>query len=256
MGQIFKKYFPEFIKQRLRRVEDFFRRSRLGHLNDVILEDSYAVKFILHPYDRNPIRWQLKAGTNKPEFDEIAKIIKKDNVVFDVGANIGLISAFMGHRVGTGGTVYAFEPQPETRKELQKTIALNELENVVVAPYALSSEVGTADLYFVNNNKLSSLAPVGDNHYGTNKTVRIATNTIDNFCSQNNVTHIDFIKIDVEGFEYEVLIGAREMLQKHAIKAIQFEMRERNQTILDMLQEYGYRIDHTRTNFLNHYAFI
>src|SRR5258708_4255396 len=134
MMSLLKQIIPESTKRSLRRIEDYVRRYRLGHTEGVILEDSYGVKFILYPHDRNPIRWQLEAGTNKKEFDAIQKILKKGDFVFDVGANIGLLSVFMAKRVGSSGKVYAFEPHPGTRKELQKTIALNEVENIMIVP--------------------------------------------------------------------------------------------------------------------------
>jgi len=159
-------------------------------------------------------------------------------------------------QVGVKGRVYSFEPHPGTRKELAKVLALNELENVTVVPCALSSKTGAVTLYYVGNHKLSSLAPVKDTNYGENKTMISEVDTIDHYCTQQQIDHIDFLKIDVEGFEYDVLLGAQRMLQNHAIKTVQFEMWEKNQHIINLLLRYGYEMDYSRTSSSNYYASV
>ncbi len=252
-----KNLLPESLKQKLRRVEDYLRRYRLGHTESVILEDSYGIRFILPPHDRNPIRWQRNAGTNRQEFDTIARIVKEGDTVFDIGANIGLLSVWMAKQVGAQGRVYAFEPHPETRKLLKKTIALNEIENITIFPLALSSKTGSAQLYTVGtNHKLSSLGPISDTTYGENASLPIETVTLDSFCLEHHISQIDFLKIDVEGFEYDVLQGAERMLQNHAIKTIQFEMWKKNEDLIALLIKNGYEVENPDTTTLNFYAFI
>ncbi len=259
MGHIansIKRILPERAKRKLRRVEDYVRRSYLGHTNSLILENRYGVKFILDPWNHNPIRWQIQEDLYSKEFEAIRKLVKKGGLVFDVGANNGFISAFLSKTVGSEGRVYSFEPNPEARAEFRKNIALNESENITLVSTALTSRIGTAQLYCVNNHRLSSLSPVSNTNYGENRTVSVITDTIDNYCAQNHIAHIDFFKIDVEGFEYEVLVGAEHMLKSHSITAIQFEMWERNEKLLGLLRENGYEVDYTRTNASNYYACI
>ncbi|HYF12700.1 MAG TPA: FkbM family methyltransferase [Candidatus Paceibacterota bacterium] len=251
-----KRIISEPTKRRLRRIEDYIRRYRFGHTRPVVLEDAFGIKFILTPQNHNPLRWQLQSGTYVREFDTIRKIVKKNDLVFDVGANNGFLTVFLSKCVGSGGKVYSFEPNPEARKEFKKNIALNELENVNLSPSALSSQVGTTQLNYVpDNHRLSSLAPISNTHYGENKTMVVGTDTIDNYCAQNHIDRIDFLKIDVEGLEYEVLWGAQRMLKSHAIAAVQFEMWERNEKLLNLLYESGYEIDYSYTNSSNYYAF-
>lgn len=225
----------------------------LGFKNPVILKDEFGIYFILNPHDRNPIRWQIQAGTNRAEFLEIQKRVQKGDVVFDVGANIGLVSVMLSKIVGENGIVHSFEPHPDTFQELLKTLALNSCTNVRVNAVALSSINGAADLHYVNNNKLSSLGSIADKTYGENKSMKVPTITIDSYCDSHNVSRIDFLKIDVEGFEYQVLSGATRMLSNKTVGCIQFEMHEKNEMLLDFLQTKDYQIEENASGF-NWYA--
>jgi FkbM family methyltransferase len=250
-----KRLLPPELFEYARRSENWLRRSWLGHQNPVVLEDDFGVRFLLYPPDKNPIRWQLHAGTNREEFKEIEKRLKRCDVVFDAGANIGLVSAFASLLVGEKGVVHAFEPHPTTVLELKKTLALSECQNVVVNPVALSSSVGMADFYYVPNHKLNSLGPIADKTYGENEVMKVPTTTIDAYCVEHNVSHIDFLKIDVEGFEQSVLEGARNMLAKKAIKCIQFEMHHEDSGLVAYLEAYGYKLEPHASGF-NWYATV
>jgi FkbM family methyltransferase len=248
-----KRLIPHNVLQRVRLVEDWGRRLRLGFTNPVILEDDFGVKFILYPHDTNPIRWQLQAGTNREELFEIQKRVKKGDTVFDVGANVGLVTIPASKIVGEGGRVYSFEPHPKTFEELTRMIALNSCKNIHTENVAVSSSEGTQDFYYVENHKLNSLGPIEDKTYGENKVMRVPTITIDGYCNSHNISRIDFLKIDVEGFEYDVLKGASQMLTKKAIGCIQFEMHHEDRKIIDLLKNHDYQLEEHPKGF-NWYA--
>ncbi len=135
----------------------------------------------------------------------------KGKVIVDVGANIGMFSAlsvFMGAR-----KVYALEPVPETFEMLKSTIALNGLGGVVVP---LNVAAGDSDGFGEINYDFpgDSHASIGLYHNKTpgRRVQRVKILKLDSFLHGKQV---DFIKIDSEGYEKEVLLGAKTLLRKH-----------------------------------------
>lgn len=141
--------------------------------------------------------------------DEIMAGIKKGQSSIDIGANIGHHTLLMSQCVGNEGTVYAFEPIPAIREQLQESIAINSFTNISVLPFALGSENKTETLS-VNTTNVggSSIVPVDtDSESGK---ISIEVKRLDGL----EFKKISFIKIDVEGYEYFALDGARGLLEK------------------------------------------
>lgn len=150
-------------------------------------------------------------------------------VVFDVGANIGdyalNIKAISGDTV-----IYAFEPNPNTFVTLvQNTKATN----IICNNLGLGSSEAELTLYDYKGAQGSghaSLYPeVFDDLWKAEKdAIKVNILTIDKFCKDNQIVKIDFLKIDTEGNELEVLKGASELLNNKGIDVIQFEFNEMN----------------------------
>lgn len=139
-------------------------------------------------------------------------------VLFDVGANHGNWSLkALALRGVKAILIEAFEPSSETRKILMQRVASS--SQIGVNAVALSSEVGTA--YFYSNsvgagtNSLDSVS--GD------RVEEVEVSTLDVYLTARGVERIDFLKIDTEGFDFNVLQGASEALKKGNIELIQFE---------------------------------
>ncbi len=142
---------------------------------------------------------------------------KVKDVFIDIGANIGFYSILALNRYGYK-QAYAFEPNPETFKRLEKNFALNEfLDNALAVDTGLSNENKTARLAIKKvHTGASSLAPIGERHFDGG--LDVAVQTFDSFVVANNLNpkRISFIKIDVEGYEFEALSGMRYVLSKLA----------------------------------------
>lgn len=176
-------------------------------------------------------------------------------VVFDVGANIGELTLLFSRFVQPGGKVFSFEASAATFGRLSSICDLSRRDNVEVHHVALSDREGTLDLhvYPEEYSGWNTLADRPLESYGINvKPVgleRVRSATIDNFCRERDIEHIDLLKIDVEGAEYQVLLGARRMLEEKRIGCCVFEF---GQTTFDMgntpemieqyLAQAGYRI--------------
>ena len=158
-------------------------------------------------------------------------------VIFDVGANNGDWSA-MVLKTNKFSKIHAFEPQPALAAQIAATypdIAVNNL--------AVGESSGQLDLYdYVDHpgsQHASLLKGVIDSiHGGTPRVTKVSVVTLDEYCREHGVDHIDFLKIDVEGFELAVLRGAKEMLARGKVEAIQFEFNEMNVTGRTFLQDF------------------
>lgn len=131
-------------------------------------------------------------------------------VVLDIGANAGYYSLIASRKVRQ---VYAFEPSPLMRQQLEKNIALNALPNISVEPYAVSDKDGTARLYLSadDNSGMTGMQPA-ENFSGTTEMVK--TVSIDEWLLTKGSPTINVIKIDVEGAEMKVLEGMKGLLKK------------------------------------------
>ncbi len=218
----------------------------------LILEDVYGIRFVLYPWDTMPLEKHLSRRNYVAEFEAMKKIIREGDTVFDVGANIGLHSVLFNRWVGQRGKVYGFEPVPDTFRLYEETLALNGALGITHAQEALSDKIGTAtiNIFPKEHSVWNSLGnPTFDGIKPTSQ-AEIKTNTLDNFCKEHSVSHIDFLKIDVEGFEKFVFQGAREMLGKGAVDVLSFEISQiplagsgtTAQEVFDIIQSFGYKV--------------
>jgi FkbM family methyltransferase len=144
--------------------------------------------------------------------------IKRGDVVLDIGANVGYFTRLMSTLVGEGGRVHAFEPSPSALRLLRENV--RRLENVQLHELAVSDTRGTSSFSIQEHGDTSSL---GDDP-GSNKVIRVQTDTLDNILGAAG--RIDLIKIDVEGYEYEVLRGALQIIREQQ-PLVYFEYIER-----------------------------
>jgi len=158
-------------------------------------------------------------------------------VVFDVGANNGDWSALV-LKTNKLAKIHAFEPQPSLAAHIAATYPSISINNLAVGDSA-----GTLDLYdyadHPGSQHASLLKGVIDSiHGGVPRVTKVSVVTLDEYCRNQSVDHIDLLKIDVEGFELAVLRGAKEMLAGGRIEAIQFEFNEMNVTGRTFLEDF------------------
>lgn len=151
---------------------------------------------------------------------------KRNRVIFDVGANIGQF-AWLAKTMSPKAHVYCFEPN--TYQQLAENIS--HFENIHIIPIAVGHECNFNASMFIPEKSpaLGSLLqrPIfftWHEHAIIEKQITMAT--LDNFCENNNITRIDYLKIDVEGYELNVLKGTENMMKKGLIRAGQFEFGE------------------------------
>lgn len=135
--------------------------------------------------------------------------VKKNDVVIDCGANIGIFSAVASRK---GAHVYAFEPDKNvTQKYLVKTAEYN--GGIEICPFALSDHAGTG--YFHPDSENIGAGRLGNK---SDACTEVQTVTLDQFVTDNGIKKIDYIKADIEGSERDMLRGAVHVLKTFAPK--------------------------------------
>ena len=173
----------------------------------------------------------------------LAKYLKEDFVVIEAGANIGSESLLIS-RLAPQGKVYCFEPNPYTFDRLKINIAINELNNVYAYDYALGEADGA--IHFNIYPKGFCNAGMSSKYMETplTKKITVTQKTLDNFVKEQQIERVDFIKMDIQGAEMDMIKGSLETIAR--FKPIIFteacEPYNDTNKLYELLKSYGYKI--------------
>jgi FkbM family methyltransferase len=176
----------------------------------------------IHGIKGDPYFDHLNAGDHTNDFlRKVAQTyVRPEATVFDVGANIGVTTAILG-TAASRGRVFSFEPSPSVYPVLLDTIKANNLTHCT--PYQLAVGAAPGQLGFFDNPTSASASHlVADTTTLGGTTHTVAVVTIDDFVAEHAVQKIDLIKIDVEGFELDVLAGAVKTLASEPSVFLEF----------------------------------
>ena len=146
--------------------------------------------------------------------------IDKENVVLDIGANIGAHTLKMS---SLAKQVHSFEPFPTSNALLNENISLNNITNVTTHKFALGNESCTSNYLWVSENNFGAaglqLSKEPRNRTSTDfdsgKDIEVSVTTLDQFCKRKYIEEIHLIKMDVEGMELDVLLGGIDCIKKY-----------------------------------------
>ena len=174
---------------------------------------------------------------------------KQGDIVVDIGAHMGRYTIISSKRVGKNGKVVAIEAHPGNFEMLNRNIKLNQLTNVIPLNYAVYSKETKIKLYIpgeesgytVYNTIMSNRAGNED------KFVEVNATTLDYLLQLNQIREeeVNWVKIDVEGAEFEVLKGATNVLSKSKDIALLIEVHgsDNYKPILNFLNLYNFKIE-------------
>jgi len=179
--------------------------------------------------------WILKGYTQK-------YLPKAGDVVFDCGAYCGMCTYYFSKLVGPTGKVYAFEPDEDNYQIVLSNIRKHHLDNVVLVKKGLYSHSTT--LAF--SNRGSGLSKLAGNQTHLVNVSSIEVVSLADAYAQFNLTHLDFVKMDIEGTELEVIWGAKEFLKdknvRFAIASYHYRDGEQTyKTLEKIFTEIGYK---------------
>lgn len=143
-------------------------------------------------------------------FRLLPDLVPAGGMCLDVGANVGAISLMLARRVGTGGRVVAFEPAPPNLLRLRANLELNPQLAARIEVHARGVGAHPDTLYWREEP-----GNPGNGMLGATGDLPVPITTLDTCAAELGWQRVDFIKIDVEGMELEVMQGGRELLARH-----------------------------------------
>ena len=170
------------------------------------------------------------------ELNLIKKLSKlKPSIIIDGGANIGKYSSILSKHC-KNAKIYALEPVSTTFAVLESN--LKDLKNVNLVMKGLFSENTTKEINIFPSSTHSSIYEIEGVKHRITDSIKIELVKGDNFLSENDISIIDFLKLDVEGAEFDALMGFKNILKKQNIRLIQFEYGYINITTKKLLIDY------------------
>lgn len=165
-------------------------------------------------------------------------------IIFDAGANKGNYAKVLHQTFGAKGKIFCFEPSHKTFKTLQSNT--NNLENIACFNVGFSDKA-QKQIFFssTTHTGLASLYQRRIDLQGTvlSETEEVELTTIDNFCKEQSINRIHFLKLDIEGHELSALRGAASMLQEGRIDFIQFEFGSVNIDSRSYFRDFFYLLN-------------
>lgn len=207
-----------------RRLKDYFFRPYT--LDKEIYGEKMRLK-ISDPFGRG---W-YENHNHWPELKWIKEYgISSGDIVVDCGANYGFTSIFFSKLVGAEGKVYAVEPLPRNQDVIAENLSLNEIKNCESLAFAAGSSIAEIEMLNESNGFV-----INQNIKSRNR-VQVTQDTLDN---RIKAERVDFLKLDVEGFELEALRGASRLLSGCPKLAIEMHVayyEEPEKTISEILK--------------------
>lgn len=203
----------------------------------------------------------LSSGSSpvEPEAAALDDLLPDGAICFDVGAEYGLYTLTFARRIGIDGRVFSFEPLPGPHRFLSEIVRWLRAPNVTVHRLALGDRVREATLslpkrrWFPVHGRAfvtdDAHGPGPNEEFADEERVSTTVSTIDTAVAEAGLQRVDFIKIDVEGYEPAVLRGATRTLERFR-PTLLIEIEDRHlekflatsATVIDQLAPYGYRM--------------
>jgi FkbM family methyltransferase len=209
---------------------------------------------VRHPWTGDPLRvhsfrhrgFWFNAGDRERQIVlDFIRLIGRRDTIYDVGGHIGFTSMLFS-ALAVDGAVHVFEPSPDNLRYLRRNVAHN--PNVTVIAAAVGAEPGRASLHLEDlSGQNNSLVPDGRVLDRTARSVHVQPHvdvtevevvTLDGHAARHQ-TKPDFVKVDVEGFEWEVLQGALETVRDHC-PIWMVELTRRRDETLAWMEGRGY----------------
>jgi FkbM family methyltransferase len=190
--------------------------------------------------------WILKEACLDRQYQRASVKVEDGWVVFDVGAGLGDFAISVA-RACPHSTIYAFEPFPESFALLQENLRLNQTQNVRAFPHAIGAQAGPTALHLISPEAVQHTTVSQSDRPGSD--VQVSSITLDQVFSQFQLARCDYLKMDCEGAEYDILFNTSETtLQK--IKHVCLEYHDgvtefSHRDLVQFFERHGFRVKQT-----------
>lgn len=193
----------------------FYLREKTSGLptpSEKILVNNYEM-FII-PNDLGISRDLAIYKTHEPLTTRLMhKILKNGMVCLDIGSNIGYYVLLESRLVGKEGRVISIEPSPINFEYLKKNTEISENRNIEIYNFAAADENKILDFVIGSKSNWSKVLSENEKIQKGDKLIKIQAKQVDTFVREKNYQKIDFVRMDVEGYEYNLLKGLKEVLK-------------------------------------------
>ncbi len=173
----------------------------------------------------------------------LRRYLRSEDVFLDIGANVGVYTLLAASKIHSG-SIHSFEVLPKNYERLQENLRINQFDRVKTHAIAVSDRTGTVALDIVEGDSRPFIT-----HTGTDKTITVSTDTLDNQLQNYSLTNLTLAKMDIEGAELLALKGATSLLKQQRPYVWILEINDsvsnfghRKQDVVDFLYSYGYSL--------------
>jgi len=217
-----------------------YHLSKLAPMNsNISINLKNGLKFIVRA--RTMDRSVLKEVWLKEIYNKHGVRVEKGDTVIDIGGHIGIFSIYAAHLSETG-KVYAFEPFIENFKRLEEHKKINHKENLFAFNKGVAETDGKQTLFLSPDKNTGGHSMHLKNQ--SQRKVEIETINLIRFCDENKIEKIDFLKLDCEGAEFDILKGSEAILQR--VKKIILECHPYGENTCDKmvatLERNGFKV--------------
>lgn len=165
------------------------------------------------------------------------RIVRRDDIIMDIGANLGAHTLFFSRAVGTGGAVLAFEPQRLVFQALCANMALNSVTNTVCYWTALTDAPGVMFVPVLDPRRPYNFGGVALGQHAQGDQISVMR------ANDFNLSRCRFMKVDVEGMELQVLRGATQIIERcHPILYIENDRPQHSAPLIRFIHSLGYSL--------------
>ncbi|MBS1668697.1 MAG: FkbM family methyltransferase [Bacteroidetes bacterium] len=201
-------------------------------------------------------------------FQYFLSMIPKNGVILDIGANIGMMSTMLAKKFPES-TIYSFEPIPSNNKAIKRVMRYFNIQNILLSEIAVGNTNGEIEMVLpvINNSKRQGISHVresnNDEAWNNGEIFKVPIKRIDDLVDLWGNKPVSAIKLDVENYEFEVLNGAKKLIeQSKPIVYTELWANQNRTNCIDFFKalnydvkiyENGHLIDFTDQNEINFY---